>query len=333
MANAGSGNRFRRAVFKFLLFVSASLVVALSFCQIIIWIEPRAPNLAVLEQLAMPLAALAIAAGVLAVAGRNWRVALLSGVLFVTLSWPVYPRTQPAAVSGDQIRFVTMNLWVKANGGDRAIKSLEESDADLIGLSEVNGAWQQKLTPLFAQYPYRVDCFDLGPACDIVLLSRVPILQRFSGRISGARPFVVGGEIEWKGKHLVVVATHLTQPFAPSDPAADLSPLAGSLPQNLQTVEAANLARFANQLRPDLVLLGDLNCVPWSRTSRAFRAATGLGSSAENVASWPSFVRWPLALPIDYVLARGHPVVTSLRALEATESDHRAIMAEIGWRD
>jgi endonuclease/exonuclease/phosphatase (EEP) superfamily protein YafD len=79
--------------------------------------------------------------------------------------------------------------------------------------------------------------------------------------------------------------------------------------------------------------MGDLNSAPWSRVQSAFRAKTGLDNQAGWAASWPSFVPWPLRLPIDHVLARGHLVVTRFEAGPRTDSDHFPVIAEIGWRD
>ncbi|NJM92853.1 MAG: endonuclease/exonuclease/phosphatase family protein, partial [Rhodospirillaceae bacterium] len=48
---------------------------------------------------------------------------------------------------------------------------------------------------------------------------------------------------------------------------------------------------------------------------------------------WPSMLPWPLRLPIDHVLSRGHLVVTDFSAGPEIDSDHFPVIAEIGWRD
>ncbi|HSE76355.1 MAG TPA: endonuclease/exonuclease/phosphatase family protein, partial [Dongiaceae bacterium] len=105
------------------------------------------------------------------------------------------------------------------------------------------------------------------------------------------------------------------------------------LPPIQQVSEAANLARFLDTLPPDVILMGDMNGVPWGRVQRALRGKAGLDNAAGWVLSWPSSLPLPLRLPLDHVLTRGHLVVTSFAAGPKTDSDHFPVVAEIGWRE
>jgi endonuclease/exonuclease/phosphatase (EEP) superfamily protein YafD len=314
-------------------FLARATVMALGLCQAIIWLEPEDAQFSVIEHLATPLAALAVLAIVLAALGRAWIDAALAAILFLTLSWPAYPRAAAEFVEGERLRVVSANLWVRADGGAQALRLLENSDADVIGLVEVTDEWRRRLAPLIARYPHRVDCFEIDPRCETMLLSRLPVRQRFAGRINGAMPIVAGAELEWRGRRFTILVTHLIWPFPKSGPSADFSSLPGDPPHSAQAEQAARLAGFVNALSRDLVLMGDLNCVPWSRTGRAFAQATGLVNRAGSAATFPAGVPWPFALPIDHVLARGHPVVVEFRALEAFESNHRAVQADIAWHE
>jgi endonuclease/exonuclease/phosphatase (EEP) superfamily protein YafD len=117
----------------------------------------------------------------------------------------------------------------------------------------------------------------------------------------------------------------------PTDVAA-ASSLPG-LPPIVQAREAANLALFLETQPTDLILMGDLNGAPWGRVQRAFRAKTVLDNHAGWDFTWPSPLPWPLRLPLDHVLARGHLVVTEFDAGPEIDSDHFPVIAEIGWRD
>ena len=78
---------------------------------------------------------------------------------------------------------------------------------------------------------------------------------------------------------------------------------------------------------------GDFNGAPWSRVQQAFRSATGLNNQAGWDLSWPAWMPWPLRLPIDHVLTRGHLVVTQFDDGPRIDSDHLPVIAEIGWQD
>lgn len=151
-------------------------------------------------------------------------------------------------------------------------------------------------------------------------------------------PIITGGETLWNDRPIAVYVTHLMWPLAadaglpgPAGVAA-ASHLPG-LPPIVQAREAANLALFLETQPADLVLMGDLNGAPWGRVQRAFRGKTGLENRAGWDFTWPASLPWPLRLPLDHVLARGHLVVTGFAAGPRTDSDHLPVVAEIGWRD
>ena len=318
------------------------LAGALAICQAIIWYGPQTPSLAVLEQFALQLGIVAFLAALLALALRRWARLLLLAALTATLSWPVLgPLGAPPVVTEPaRLKILSANLWHSAAGHDQTIAALLASDADIIGLVEATPAWRPALQPLYAKYPYRIDCFDLDPECQTMLLSKLPIETPVAGRVWKATPIVAGGEIRWNGRLVTVLATHWFRPLARSDEspwgaddATRSAYLAKGLPVSRQAGQAGLFAKYLNRAPQDLIVMGDLNSVPWSRVQSAFRAKTGLDNQAGTAASWPSFMPWPLRLPIDHVLARGHLVVTKFEAGPRTDSDHFPIIAEIGWRD
>jgi endonuclease/exonuclease/phosphatase (EEP) superfamily protein YafD len=319
------------------------LLAALALCQAVIWYGPEAPRLAVLEQFALQLGLVAALAALLALALRRWARLVLLLALTASLSWPVFaPRGEAAAVTDPaRLKVVSANLWHSAAGRDKTIAALLASDADIIGLVEATPAWRPALQPLFAKYPYRVDCFDLDPECQTMLLSKLPIDKPIAGRVWKATPIVAGGEIRWNGRAITVLATHWFRPLLRSDESAwgaddakRSAYLAAGLPVSRQAGQAGLFAQYLDRdVPPELIVMGDLNGAPWSRVQRAFRARTGLDNAAGAAATWPSFLPWPLRLPLDHILARGHLVVTKFETGPRTDSDHLPVVAEIGWRD
>lgn len=319
------------------------LGAALALCQAVIWYGPETPGLAAIEQFALQLGIVAALAALLAVALRRWARLVLLLLLAATLSWPVFAHRGEAAVVSDpaRLKVVSANLWHSAAGRDKTIAVLLASDADIIGLVEATPAWRPALQPLYAKYPYRVDCFDLDPECQTMLLSKLPIDKPIAGRVWKATPIVAGGEIRWNGQTIAVLAAHWFRPLLRSDQSewgaddAERSAyLAAGLPLSRQAGQAGLFAQYLNRdAPPDLIVMGDFNGAPWSRVQRAFRAKTGLDNTAGAAATWPSFLPWPLRLPIDHVLTRGHLLVTKFETGPRTESDHLPVIAEIGWRD
>lgn len=318
------------------------LAALLALCQTIIWLEPEKAELALLEQFAVQLGGLAAIGAALALVSRRWLRALLFAALTVTLSWPVFAdRGQaPAVAGGERLKVLSANLWYHATGHQRTVDALMASDADIIGLVEMRQEWRRALAPLIAKYPYHVDCFDADPFCETMVLSKLPIVRPHAGRVFRTTPMVAGGEVDWNGRRFTVLASHLIWPLSESDDSiwgeadpARAAYLPGPLPANRQAAQAGNLAKFINTLPPDVLVMGDFNSASWGRVQQSFRRATRLDNRAGWDLTWPSWLPWPLRLPLDHILARGHLVVTEFAAASATDSDHLPVMAEIGWRD
>ena len=319
-----------------------ALAAGLLLCQAVIWYQPQDPSLAVLDQFAIQLTGLALLAAVLALALRRWMQLVVLVALAATLSWPAVANRAGAAVITDpaRLKIVSANVWHAAQTHDRTVEVLMASDADIIGLVEVTPAWRPALAPLIAKYPYHVDCFDVAPRCQTMLLSKLPIVKPYANRIWKGTPIVAGGEIMWNGRPITVFATHWFRPLKRSDQSrwGEYDPpraayLAPDLPPIRQAGQAGLLAKYADRQPADLIVMGDLNSVPWSRVQRVFRDKTGLDNDAGWSSSWPSFLPWPLRLPIDHILARGHLTVTKFSIGPKTDSDHFPVFAEIAWRD
>lgn len=331
--------RTPRRVWTWLLWCVAGVLLLI---QAIIWYRPETPILAALDQFAIQLAGLALCAAMLALVLRRWLHLLVLATLAVTFAWPTFTPDARAAiiVEPGRLKVLSANLWARAPGHDRTVEALLQSDADIIGLIEVAPRWRTALAPLFAKYPYRADCFDLDPECQTVVLSRLPITRRIAGRIWRQTPIIAGADVQWNGRTITVIATHWFRPLARSDEsqwggndAARGAYMAQGLPSSRQAGQAGLFAKYLNGQPHDLILMGDFNSVPWSRVQRAFRNRTGLDNPAGWASSWPSFMPWPLRLPIDHVLARGHLAVTDFKTGAKTDSDHLPVIAEIGWRD
>lgn len=311
--------------------------------QGVIWLRPLSAWPAVVEQFAFQFCWLAVVALIVALLMRRWLGAALFAILLVTLAWPLIPRGEAAAAPADpaRLKIVSANLWYNAAGYRRTLDFLMQSDADVIGMVEVIPAWRAVLAPLIAKYPYKVDCGDIGPWCETMLLSKLPIAAQHKGYLAPDTPAVAGGDILWGDRRITVLALHFTWPLQPvlEQPqgvvydAAAVPYLPGPLPNIRQAEQADAFARVVSTLPADLIVMGDFNSAPWSRVQKAFRTATGLDNESGWLLTWPSWLFKPLRLPLDHVLSRGHLAVTRFTAGPQTDSDHLPVIAEIGWRD
>jgi endonuclease/exonuclease/phosphatase (EEP) superfamily protein YafD len=287
---------------------------------------------------------LGVVGAVLAVIGLlfrpRWMVLLgvLAAAWNLVILWPYLPgwHAAPAAEEPGALKVVSVNLWYRNDSYDAAVNYLRETDADVIGLVEVTPQWLTALQPLFERYPFRADCMQTMPPCEIMLLSKHPFKKSFAGRIEGKRPSIVWGEIDFAGKAIAVAETHFSWPLLPSTDNVQATvagtlmpePLVGSDPL-VQSQQGSALAQYIANLDEDLVLMGDFNSVPWSTTHQVFRAATGLHNEGPMVETWPAWGPFWMRLPIDHIFVRGGLERRNFRHGPYVGSDHLPVEAEI----
>jgi endonuclease/exonuclease/phosphatase (EEP) superfamily protein YafD len=272
---------------------------------------------------------------------RARRLALLAcGVAIwnAVLIWPGLGNLSSPAqaeTGAAPLKLIAFNLWYRNEDPAATLEYLAHSHADMIGLVEATPALKAALAPLKLIYPYGIDCLGADPRCEIMLLSKLPLRRSYAGRIDGRYPYIAEGEIDWGGRPVTVVMTHLSWPFLAQPAALNATlldppvPTLPDLPRLAQSRQAANLAAHVGALPQDLVVMGDFNNASWSRVQAAFRDATGLDNRGHYLPSWPTFMPPFLRLPIDQVFVRGAVQVRALRLGPAVGSDHLPVEAEL----
>ena len=298
------------------------------------------PPLATFESFLPHMTVASLPLAVLALCFRPRWLAVLGPLAFlwnIGTIWPYLPIGTPATAEsqGSTLKVVSANVWYRNDGYEAAVHYLESTDADVIALIEVTPQWLTALQPLYAQYPYRIDCMQSTPPCEMLLLSKLPFARAYAGRIDGRAPTVAWGEIAFQGRSITVAATHFAWPMrAAMDSdrviaAGALGPAFAAAYPLEQSAQAANVAQYLKTLGPDLVLMGDFNSVPWSRTQETLRAATGLQNAGPMVPTWPSWQPAWIRLPIDQIMTRGALTRLTFKSGYYIGSDHLPVEAEI----
>ena len=327
---------------KFLLFVFALALLGIGAVSLLplLWrwvpqsvaLVPAAPQFAV-AALVLSLCFLLLRArklALLAFAVTAWNVVLVwPGVGELSVSSPARAGAQP-------LKLISFNLWYRNTDPVATLAYLAHSEADVIGLVEATPRLKAALAPLRVLYPYSIDCIDRDPDCEIMLLSKVSLRNPYAGKIDGRYPYIAEAEIDWGGRPVTVVVTHVAWPFMVPYRAAPVTttlvparPRLPDVPDLAQSRQAANLAAHVNKLPQDLVVMGDFNNASWSRVQIAFRAATGLDNRGHYLPSWPTFT-WPIfRLPIDQVFLRGGLQARDVSLGPSVGSDHLPVEAEV----
>lgn len=176
---------------------------------------------------------------------------------------------------------------------------------DIVTLNEVEATWRQRLDLLAMAYPHRVYCEPAGHFAVAILSTRpfanAPYCQP-EGWFALAR-------VDLAGREVAVGAVHLDWPWPFRQPA-QAEALATMLPPG-----------------ETMILAGDFNAVPWSRTvarveqGGLFARARGIGPTwlLKNLPA--GLIPW-IGLPLDHILWRGRIEAVSVDRLEPVGSDH-----------
>jgi len=232
---------------------------------------------------------------------------------------------QPAAVEGPALRpiaatgptqdvsVLALNTWHGHGDPSRLANYLANAEADLVVLSEFGPNKRAMLGQLKASHPFQVDCADEWP-CSLALISRLPFASAGAGHIAEGKLAFVWARL---AGGVTVLGTHLHRPSR--DPW-------------LHEQQMADLVEFIGRIPGPVILAGDLNTTPWSKTYRTLRRAAGLVPASTLRPTWPA---WPLTFPqvaLDHIFVSADLSVSAAGTGPAVGSDHLPIWAIVQRR-
>ena len=252
---------------------------------------------------------------------RRWRTASICGfcaavnAVLVLLVWLPAEMTGPQ--TGTRLRLVSINVHTENQRSDLVLKFLQTADADVVLLMEVNKAWMNALQPLRTNYPQviakpREDNFG------IALFSRLPLTNSELIELGKAEVPSIATTISMGGQPVFLLGTH---PLPPG--SAEYARL-----RNEQLQEIAALIRRKSMAA---IVLGDLNCTPWSPYFTDLLRDGGLKNTSPRrglFGSWPAWM--PLArIPLDHGLVSQNIRVIEKRLGPPVGSDHLPLVLEL----
>ena len=248
-------------------------------------------------------------AAVLGSAAIAWHAALL-----FPLYWPSAPKPDPAR---PVFTILLFNVYTANERYDDVVRFLQSTPADLVVLQEINAAWVRHLRPWTAAFAVQRE----EPAENNFGLGVYIRDARASVQINAlsSNPTTsLAVELMFDGAPLHVLAVHPLPPVGDSNWRA-----------RNRHFEA--MGRWSQSGRGHAVIVGDLNCTPWSpffrhlvRDSATRHAREGAGL----LASWPVDVP-VLSIPLDTVLTQEKMHVVGVRTGPDLGSDHRAVIVQL----
>jgi vancomycin resistance protein VanJ len=242
--------------------------------------------------------------------------------------------------AGGTVSVVASNVRFYRHGVERVISGLESAGADIWLLSE-SPLTTDRRRELQAALPDRTVLS--GQRADVAIVTRLPVRavrevgfptgqtrlgrRNDPARVERApRRAFLHAELESGGVTLHVIAARLSAGRAPSSSLADLFRWSRYLVE-AQRREMRALTRYIEGLAGPVIVGGDLNAPPRSKTVRPLRDIAQDSRYADHVwgqRTFPAFLPWTR---IDYLFGTNGALPLSSRTLEGDFSDHLPVAA------
>jgi endonuclease/exonuclease/phosphatase (EEP) superfamily protein YafD len=243
---------------------------------------------------------------------------LLLSPHLVCLSYHLPVRIAVPAGGSPSLDAVAFNVLSSNQRRGDVLRFLEEGDADIILLVEVDAGWLEALRPLEKTYPHFRQVPRPGNF-GMAIYSRFPIRRDETRTSGGGLPCIVT-RIDWDGVPLTVIGAHPAPPF-------------GGVGTTRRDEYLRQVGKLASQAADDseVIVLGDLNTTPWSHSFRDLLESGRLLDSGRHRGFGSTWMRLnPLfSLPLDHVLHGAGLETIDRRIGPDLGSDHRPVAVSL----
>ena len=245
---------------------------------------------------------------------------LLVLALGYQVSW-VYPYTSFGPKEVTRVKqpqqdrvfsIMTSNVYMYNDNYRGLIDLVSKHKPDMLVTLESNKDWEDAMTPIHEDYPYRLAC-PLENLYGMHLYSRVPFKDEKIRYIIEDDVPSMQVIIEIEGEPVVVYLLHPKPPSPTENKSA--------APRDEELILVGQ--EIVNEDRP-VIIAGDLNDVAWSPTTRNFRKQSRARDPRLGRGFFNTFhakhqlVRWPL----DHVFHSDHFDLVKIERLPGYGSDH-----------
>lgn len=218
---------------------------------------------------------------------------------------------------GVDVKFMTANVLQFNLEFGRLLQQIREHDPDVIFLTETHRAWTNAMAELKSRYPHEI-IEPLDNTYGLAFYSKFPVrelkvqylIEKDVPSIHGYLQVPGGVEVELYGLH----------PRPPVPEVGDSTERDGEL---------LLVAKEIRKSKYPALVIGDLNDVAWSHTTRLFQRVSGLKDpriGRGQFATYPADLPY-LRFPIDHIFHSSSLVLQKLEVLGKNGSDHLPLFA------
>ena len=223
------------------------------------------------------------------------------------------------------ITILGANVLMTNREPDALKKQIEEVKPDLLLLTECDQWWLDSLHSVIQDYPYRVE-EPIGNTYGMALYSRFQLVEpEIKYLLEDDIPSIHTKLVLPSGELLKLYCVH---PRPPAPQESD-----STAQRDAELILLAKESSKINDL--PIIVIGDLNDVAWSPTTRHFQAQSGLLDPRKGRGFYNTFhADIPLLrFPLDHIFFSSHFRLAELKVMPYMGSDHFPILANLSLED
>ncbi len=263
--------------------------------------------------------------------GSHTADCIIAGLLCISVGilgfwiWPytwLHPKQVLAGNGKTGIRLLVSNVLMTNRKSEPLIALIREKQPDIFVALETDKWWTERLAELADDYPHAVE-LPQEDTYGMLVRSRIALIDTSVEYIIRKNiPSVHFDVTLADGSNVRLHAVHPKPPYPDEDETS-----------TERDAELLIVGKRAKKHSGPTIVLGDLNDVAWSHTTRMFQRISGLLDprvgrglySTFHASHW--FMRWPL----DHVFISGHFRVRKLERLPNIGSDHYPMLADFSF--
>jgi len=262
----------------------------------------------------------------------GYGLSILTVSSIALLSWEVFPytflgrkETPTASLTGQRtgqqmgIRLLSSNVLMENRQYGRLRAYIAQEYPDVLVLLEVDQAWLSALASVIDAYPHRLE-HPLYNRYGMAIYSRFPVR-------SGGIRFLLREDLPSAKLELVLSDDRLVRLYVVHPPP----PAPGEAPDSI--ARDAELALIAEEAQADphpCIVLGDLNDVAWSHSTRLFQRLGNMCDPRIGRGMFNTFHagHWCIRWPLDHFFLSPHFSLKAMHVGPAIGSDHFPVMID-----
>ncbi len=212
-----------------------------------------------------------------------------------------------------QIKILSANVFVNNTNYESLLKAVEKSDPDIVLLLEPDKEWENGVKKLEQTFEH-VKLVPKDNTYGMLLYSKFELIDTEVKYLIDEKVPSIFTKVKLdNGQKVELICVH-PRPPRPSE--------SSSLQRDAELITVANYVK--EKEGTPILILGDLNDVAWSHTTRLFKRVSGTLDPRIGRGFYNTFpVKWPfLRVPLDHIF---HTPVLSMReikVLKSIGSDH-----------